>query len=134
MKKSFRTIACLIAVMGLAVACNNNNQPAEEIDTVIAPIDTVVAEPVDTVVVEEVVAEEPVKQAPAKKKATTKKKEEPKLGESVTTKEGVVLSTSAGTLKVGTKDGKFNGETSVTTKEGVTIETAPSKGKLKKKE
>ena len=54
MKKSFRTIACLIAVMGLAVACNNNNQPAEVIDTVIAPIDTVVAEPVDTVVVEEV--------------------------------------------------------------------------------
>jgi hypothetical protein len=133
MKKSFRTIACLIAVMGLAVACNNNNQPAEVIDTVIAPIDTVVAEPVDTVVVEEVVAEEPVKQAPAKKKATTKKKEEPKLGESVTTKDGVVISTAGATMKVGTKDGKFNGETSVTTKDGVTIETT-SKGKLKKKE
>lgn len=133
MKKSFRTIACLIAVMGLAVACNNNNQPAEVIDTVIAPIDTVVAEPVDTVVVEEVVAEEPVKQAPAKKKATTKKKEEPKLGESVTTKDGVVISTAGATMKVGTKDGKFNGETSITTKDGVTIETT-SKGKLKKKE
>lgn len=133
MKKSFRTIACLIAVMGLAVACNNNNQPAEVIDTVIAPVDTVVAEPVDTVVVEEVVAEEPVKQAPAKKKATTKKKEEPKLGESVTTKDGVVISTAGATMKVGTKDGKFNGETSVTTKDGVTIETT-SKGKLKKKE
>ena len=103
------------------------------IDTVIAPIDTVVAEPVDTVVVEEVVAEEPVKQAPAKKKATTKKKEEPKLGESVTTKDGVVISTAGATMKVGTKDGKFNGETSVTTKDGVTIETT-SKGKLKKKE
>ena len=133
MKKRFRTIACIIAVMGLAVACNNNNQPAEVIDTVIAPIDTVVAEPVDTVVVEEVVAEEPVKQAPAKKKATTKKKEEPKLGESVTTKDGVVISTAGATMKVGTKDGKFNGETSVTTKDGVTIETT-SKGKLKKKE
>ena len=133
MKKSFRTIACLIAVMGLAVACNNNNQPAEVIDTVIPPIDTVVAEPVDTVVVEEVVAEEPVKQAPAKKKATTKKKEEPKLGESVTTKDGVVISTAGATMKVGTKNGKFNGETSVTTKDGVTIETT-SKGKLKKKE
>jgi hypothetical protein len=133
MKKSFRTIACLIAVMGLAVACNNNNQPAEVIDTVIPPIDTVVAEPVDTVVVEEVVAEEPVKQAPAKKKATTKKKEEPKLGESVTTKDGVVISTAGATMKVGTKDGKFNGETSITTKDGVTIETT-SKGKLKKKE
>lgn len=133
MKKSFRTIACLIAVMGLAVACNNNNQPAEVIDTVIAPVDTVVAEPVDTVVVEEVVAEEPVKQAPAKKKATTKKKEEPKLGESVTTKDGVVISTAGATMKVGTKDGKFNGETSITTKDGVTIETT-SKGKLKKKE
>lgn len=133
MKKSFRTIACLIAVMGLAVACNNNNKPAEVIDTVIAPIDTVVAEPVDTVVVEEVVAEEPVKQAPAKKKATTKKKEEPKLGESVTTKDGVVISTAGATMKVGTKDGKFNGETSITTKDGVTIETT-SKGKLKKKE
>ena len=133
MKKSFRTIACLIAVMGLAVACNNNNQPAEVIDTVIAPVDTVVAEPVDTVVVEEVVAEEPVKQAPAKKKATTKKKEEPKLGETVTTKDGIVVSTAGATMKVGTKDGKFNGETSVTTKDGVTIETT-SKGKLKKKE
>ena len=76
----------------------------------------------------------PAAKKPAAKKATTKKKEEPKLGETVTTKEGVVLSTSAGTLKVGTKDGKFNGETSVTTKEGVTIETTPSKGKLKKKE
>ncbi len=119
--------------MGLAVACNNNNQPAEVIDTVIPPIDTVVAEPVDTVVVEEVVAEEPVKQAPAKKKATTKKKEEPKLGESVTTKDGVVISTAGATMKVGTKDGKFNGETSITTKDGVTIETT-SKGKLKKKE
>ena len=133
MKKRFRTIACIIAVMGLAVACNNNNQPAEVIDTVIAPVDTVVAEPVDTVVFEEVVAEEPVKQAPAKKKATTKKKEEPKLGESVTTKDGVVISTAGATMKVGTKDGKFNGETSVTTKDGVTIETT-SKGKLKKKE
>ncbi len=133
MKKRFRTIACIIAVMGLAVACNNNNQPAEVIDTVIAPVDTVVAEPVDTVVVEEVVAEEPVKQAPAKKKATTKKKEEPKLGETVTTKDGIVVSTAGATMKVGTKDGKFNGETSVTTKDGLTIETT-SKGKLKKKE
>ena len=133
MKKRFRTIACIIAVMGLAVACNNNNQPAEVIDTVIAPVDTVVAEPVDTVVVEEVVAEEPVKQAPAKKKATTKKKEEPKLGETVTTKDGIVVSTAGATMKVGTKDGKFNGETSVTTKDGVTNETT-SKGKLKKKE
>ena len=117
----------------LSATTGDNNQPAEVIDTVIAPVDTVVAEPVDTVVVEEVVAEEPVKQAPAKKKATTKKKEEPKLGETVTTKDGIVVSTAGATMKVGTKDGKFNGETSVTTKDGLTIETT-SKGKLKKKE
>ena len=132
MKKNFRTIALAIAVMGLVAACNNNTQTEEVLDTVV--IDTTPVEVViDTtpVVDTPVVAAEPVKKAPAKKKATAKK-EEPKLGKSVTKEDGVTITTTGGSLKMGTKDGKLTGETQVTTKDGLTIQTN-NKGGLKKK-
>ena len=117
MKKNFRTLALAIAVMGLAAACNNN-APAEE--------------PIDTTPVEEVVVDEPVKKATPAKKQTTAKKEEPKVGKNVTKEDGVTISTAAGSLKMGTKDGKLSGETTVTTKEGTTIHSN-NLGGLKKK-
>jgi hypothetical protein len=44
----------------------------------------------------------------------------------------VTISTAAGSLKMGTKDGKLSGETTVTTKEGTTIHSN-NLGGLKKK-
>ena len=132
MKKIFRTLALAFAVMGLAAACNNNAPAEEPIDTMVPVVDSIVEEVIDSTPVEEVVVEEPVKKAtPAKKKATAKK-EEPKIGKNVTKEEGVTISTSAGSLKMGTKDGKLSGETTVTTKEGTTIHSN-NLGGLKKK-
>ncbi len=131
MKKTFRTLAFAIAVMGLTVACNNN-APAEELVDTIVPIDTVVEEVIDSTPVEEVVVEEPVKKATTPKKKTTTKKEEPKIGQNVTKEDGVTISTTGGSLKMGTKDGKLSGEATVTTKEGTTIHTN-NMGGLKKK-
>ena len=132
MKKNFRTLALAIAVMGLAVACNNNAPAEEPIDTMVPVVDSIVEEVIDTTPVEEVVVDEPVKKATPAKKKTTAKKEEPKVGKNVTKEDGVTISTSAGSLKMGTKDGKLTGETTVTTKEGTTIHSN-NLGGLKKK-
>jgi hypothetical protein len=77
MKKTVKALALALVAMSLAVACNNNNTPAEEpIDTMVPVVDSIVEEVIDSTPVEEVVVDEPVKKAtPAKKKA---KKEEPK--------------------------------------------------------
>lgn len=75
MKKTVKVLSLALVAMAFAVACNNNKTPEESIDTIV-PVDTVVEELIDTTAVEEVVVDEPVKQAaPAKKKA---KKEQPK--------------------------------------------------------
>lgn len=133
MKKYFRNLALAIAVMSLAAACNNNAPAEEAIDTMVPVVDSIVEEVIDSTPVEEVVVEEPVKKAtPAKKKATAKK-EEPKIGKNVTKEEGVTISTSGGSLKMGTKDGKLTGETTVTTNEGTTIHTNNVGGLKKKK-
>lgn len=127
MKKHIRNIAFAIAIMGLAVACNNNPAPEEEpIDT----IDTMVEEMVEDTT-PAVVVEEPVKKAAPAKKAV--KKDEPKVGENITKEDGITISTSAGSLKMGAKDGKLTGETKVTTNDGTTIQTNNMGGLKKKK-
>ena len=74
MKKTVKVLSLALVAMAFAVACNNNKTPEEPIDTIV-PVDTVVEELIDSVAVEEVVVDEPVKPAaPAKKKA---KKEQP---------------------------------------------------------
>ncbi|MCQ2296743.1 MAG: hypothetical protein MJZ45_05040 [Bacteroidales bacterium] len=111
MKKTFRTIAFAIAIMGLTVACNNN-AAEEPVDSMPAPIlDTLVEEPViDTtpVVEEEPVAPAPAKKAPAKKK-TTKKAEPAKEVKAdasqmtVNTEKGITVSKSGIKLANGEK-------------------------------
>lgn len=106
MKKTFRTIAFAIAIMGLTVACNNN-AAEEPVDSMPAPIlDTLVEEPViDTT---PVVEEEPVAPAPAKKK-TTKKAEPAKEVKAdasqmtVNTEKGITVSKSGIKLANGEK-------------------------------
>ncbi len=107
MKKTFRTIAFAIAIMGLTVACNNN-AAEEPVDSMPAPIlDTLVEEPViDTtpVVEEEPVAPAPAKKATAKKKTTKKAepaKEEAKVDASkMSVNDGKGITVSKSGIKV----------------------------------
>ncbi len=73
MKARFLFLA--VAAMGLTVACNNSNTAAEDtVDSTPVEDTTMVAELVDSVAIDSIVAEETP--APAAKKATDKKKVE----------------------------------------------------------
>ena len=98
MKKTVKVLSLALVAMAFAVACNNNKTPEEPIDTIV-PVDTVVEELIDTTAVEEVVVDEPVKQAaPAKKKA---KKEQPKAEVKVDASKMTIKTKNGGSVSAG---------------------------------
>lgn len=110
MKKTVKALTLALVAMSLAVACNNNNTPAEEpIDTMVPVVDSIVEEVIDSTPVEEVVVDEPVKKAaPAKKKA---KKEEPKTEVKVdASKMTISTNTNKGTATLSDKGVSVKGK------------------------
>ncbi|MBR4804082.1 MAG: hypothetical protein IK032_05545 [Bacteroidales bacterium] len=99
MKKTFRLLGLSALVLGLAVACNNNQPVEEVVDSVIE--DSVVEEPIEEVTIDSaLVTEEPEQPVVEKKKTTTTKKTDNKKSDAVaTTTVSKTTTTTAPTTK-----------------------------------
>ena len=126
MKKTFRLLGLSALVLGLAVACNNNQPVEAAVDSVIDEV--VEEEPIEDVTIDSALMAEEETPAPAtdnKKKATTTKK----TNKGVSTTDEVKVSNTAVATKA-TEEPVKAAEASTSTKEN-TLDKRATKAQQK---